>query len=130
MIYRIEAEVVAPVNPTEDPERVARAIRSVFPNADIEEGHGELVATAHAVDRLAELLETQRIQETARATLMDCIEGDTIAFAISKQAALAGVVTFALDEPAELGDIHVRIRVEQPAPDQLVEAMTAPAGLE
>lgn len=126
MIYRVEIEAVTPVSHTEDPERVIAALEEVFPSAEIEHQHGELIARAHEIERLSELINKQRIQETARATLLEAIEGDTISFAISKQAAHAGVVNFALDDPAELGDIHIHIRVDQPSPAQLVEFMTRP----
>lgn len=130
MIYRIDVEAVTPVNPTEDPERVAAAVEAVFPDADIDHGTGELVARTHSIDRLGELLAKQRIRETARTTLLAGVEGDTIAFTLSKQAAYVGVVNFALEDPAELGDIAVRIRVEQPDPSRLVEWLTAPDGVE
>lgn len=128
MIYRIDVEAVGPVNPTEDPTAVRQAIGSLLPDADIEHGHGEIVGRGHSIDRLTELFAKQRIQETARAALLESIDGDTIAFTVSKQAAHAGVVNFALDEPAELGDISVSIRVDQPSPTHLVETMTSTGG--
>lgn len=126
MIYQIDVEAVAPVYPTEDADRVRQAILALFPNADVEEGHGELIGRAHSVDRLGEMLADQRILETARGELLGGIEGDTVSFSVKKQAASAGVVNFALDEPAELGDIAVSIRVERPTPRRFVEDLTAP----
>lgn len=126
MMYRVDIEVVAPVHPTEDPQAVAEAVTAIFPSADWRHANGEIIATAHSVERFVELLERQRIQETARATLHEAIEGSTIAFALSKQAATVGVVNFALENPPELGDLHVHIRVDQPSAHHLVEMMTAP----
>lgn len=124
MIYRVDIEIVAPVMPTEDSQRVISAVETVFPSAEFEEGTGEVVATAHSLDRFVELLETQRIVETARTRLLDAIDGDSIVFTLKKQAALAGVVNFGLDAPDELGDIAVRIRVDQPDAKRLVESLT------
>ncbi len=127
MIYRIDIEVVAPVYPTEDDDRVVAAIEAIFPNAEIDRHPGELIATAHSVDRFGELLAKQRIMETARATLLGGIEGDVVSFSLNKQAALANVVNFAIEDGAELGIIDVRIEVEQPTPQAFVEDFTAPA---
>lgn len=126
MMYKIDIEAVAPVYPTEDPERVATAIRSIFPNAETEHTDGEIVAEAHSVDRLGELLAKQRIMETARASLLNGIEGEVVSFSLSKQAALANVVNFAIEDGAELGAIFVRIRVDQPSPKRFIEELTAP----
>lgn len=129
MIYRIEIEVAAPVNPTEDPDLVEAAITELFPTATVESRDGELVGRAHSIDRFAELLAKQRILDTARSRLNDAIVGDTIRFRLKKQAARAGVINFALDGPDELGDLRVTIDIEQPSPAELVDAMTAPGGL-
>lgn len=126
MIYKIDVEIVAPVYPTEDPTRVTTAIESIFPTAEVEENTGEVTAVTHSIDRFSELLAKQRIKETARMVLSEGTEGEVISFRLSKQAALANVVNFAVDEGAELGDIDVRIRVEQPTPDRLIEELTAP----
>lgn len=126
MIYRIELEAVAPVYPTEDPDRVAEAITNLFPTADIESAPGEVHGVAHAIDTFSDRLTEQRILDTARTQLRDGIEGQTVSFALKKQPAYAGVVNFALEDPAELGDIHVRIDVAQPTPARFADELTAP----
>lgn len=124
MNYRVEVEVVAPVRPTEDPERVAEAVHNLFPRADVEPADGELIARTHSLERLSESLSRQRILETARSRLLDSIEGDTISFTLDKQAAAAGVANFGLERPGELGDLAVAIRVREPDPVRLVEWLT------
>lgn len=126
MIYRIEIEVIAPVEPTEDPEEVEAAIFELFPSATIERDEGRLIATAHSIDRFSEHLARQRILDTARTQLLKSRAGDTLRFRLKKQAAHAGVVNFALDDPDELGDLIVSIHVEQPSPEEFIEAVTAP----
>lgn len=126
--YRVDVEVVAPVNPTEDPDLVEGAVLNLFPGATVERGDGELVATTRSLDRLGELFASQRIQETARAQLRDGLVGDTIAVRLRKQAAVVGVVNFAVDEPAELGDLDVRVRVEEPDPGAFIDELTSGAG--
>lgn len=126
MIYRVEIEVIAPIEPTEDPEEVRSAILEVFPSAEITSQDGRLAATAHSIDRFTELLSKQRILDTARARLKESRTGDSLGFRLKKQAAHAGVVNFALDEPDELGDLIVRIHIEQPSPEEFIEEITAP----
>lgn len=126
VLYRIDVEVVAPVYPTEDSDRVAEAIRNLFPMADVEDGDGEVLATSHSVERFAELVAEQRIRQTARTQLLEGLTGDTLTFRLRKQAATVGVVNFALDEPGELGDLTVSIRIDYPDPEQFIELLTAP----
>ncbi len=127
MIYRVDVEVVAPVRPTEEADRVAAAVHQLFPAAAVEHGEGELIATSHSLDQLAEAFARQRIQEAARSHLLNGLEGDTITFTLDKQAAAAGVANFGLDHPGELGPLSVAIRVEQPDPVRLVDWLTGAA---
>lgn len=121
--YRIEVEVTAPLYPTEVPERVERAITQLFPEAEVEERTGELVGRAHAMDRFAERLHEQAIVDTARDVFRRNVEGDAFAFALKKQAAYEGVVNFAVGNPDELGDLHVRVRVEEPSVEGFIDGL-------
>jgi predicted RNA binding protein with dsRBD fold (UPF0201 family) len=113
--YRIEVEVTAPRYPTELPDRVEQAITALFPEAEVEERTGELVGRAHAMDHFAERLREQAIVDTAREVFRRNVEGDAFAFTLKKQAAYEGVVNFAVGNPDELGDLHVRVSVEAPS---------------
>lgn len=126
--HEIEVEVTAPVYPTELPERVADAITTLFPQAEIEELPGELVARTHTVARLAERLREQAIVDTARDEFRRGIEGDTFAFRLKKQAATEGVVNFAVGGPAELGDLHVRVRVHEPSVERFIDELAPRTG--
>jgi predicted RNA binding protein with dsRBD fold (UPF0201 family) len=141
-VYRIDVEVTAPVNDTEVTDRVADAILNVFPNADVEwsvprtdedasgdsrgRRHGELIATTHTLDRFAERLREQEILDTARRQLLEDRRGDTITFRLKKQAAFEGVVNFAVGDPAELGDLHVGVRVHEPDVETFVRSLAPP----
>lgn len=124
--YSIDVRVSAPVATTEVPDRVARAIQSLFPNAEIEIMPDRVVAEGHTLDQFSERLREQQILDTARAHLRTRIEGDRIRFRLKKQAAFLGDVNFAVGNPDELGDIEVEIRVREPAPrtflDEVVPA--------
>ena len=126
MIYSIDVQITAPVEDTEIPDRVATAVENIFPGADPEERHGEVVAEVHSLDHFSELLHRQEILDTARGEFFGSRRGDTFAFDLKKQAAFEGVVNFAVGNPDELGDIHVRVRVEDPSVEEFVDHVAPP----
>lgn len=124
--YRIDVEVTAPVYPTELADRVDRAITSLFPEAEVEERPGELIGRAHALAHFADRLREQAILDTARDVFHEGIEDDSFAFELKKQAAYEGVVNFAVGKPDELGELHVRVRVESPSVEAFIDRLTDP----
>ncbi|WP_255169211.1 RNA-binding domain-containing protein [Natrononativus amylolyticus] len=122
-VYRITAEITAPVYDTEVTARVADAVANVFPNADLAEGHGEIRGTVHSLEHFSELLHRQEILDTARGEFFGNREGDTFSFALKKQAAFEGRVNFAVGETDELGEIAVRVRVDDPDVPTYIDAV-------
>jgi predicted RNA binding protein with dsRBD fold (UPF0201 family) len=125
MIYRIEAEITAPVYDTEVTDRVADAITALFPAAEPDFRHGELTATVHDLEHLSELLHRQEILDTARSRFFADLRGNTFSFRLKKQAAFEGVVNFAVD-PGELGAIAVRVTVEEPDVEAYIDHVAPP----
>lgn len=126
MIYRVDVQITTPVRDTELPDRVERAVRNLFPEAEIEQGEGEFLATAHGLERFSELLHEQAILDTARGQFFADRRGDTFSFDLKKQAAFEGRVNFAVGSPGELGTIHVRVRVEEPSVEAYVDHVAPP----
>ena len=126
MIYSVDVQVTAPVNDTEVTDRVADAIDNLFPEADVEAHPGELLATCHTMETFSERLHEQAILDTARGAFFDGREGDTFGFRLKKQAAYEGVVNFAVGTESELGDLHVRVRVEEPDVDSYIDHVAPP----
>jgi predicted RNA binding protein with dsRBD fold (UPF0201 family) len=126
MIYSIDAEVTAPVHDTEVTDRVADAITALFPGAEPELRHGDLTATVHDLEHFSELLHRQEILDTARGVFFDTRRGDSFSFQLKKQAAFEGVVNFVADEPGELGAIAVRVRVEDPTVEDVIDHIAPP----
>ena len=120
-VYRIDVEITTPLNPTESRDLVEDAITTLFPTAEVRERHGELVGEAHSLDRFGERLREQAILDTARDLFRSNVEGDSFHFDLKKQAAFEGVVNFAVGNPDELGDVHVRVRVEEPSVEAFVD---------
>ena len=125
-IYRVDVEITAPVYDTEMTARVADAVSNLFPNADLETGHGEIRGTAHSLEHLSELLHRQEILDTARSEFFSNGEGNTFSFALKKGAAFEGRINFAVGERDELGEIAVRVRVDEPSLESYVDAIAPP----
>jgi len=126
MIYRIDVQITVPLKATEVVDRVEECITNLFPNADVRESPGELIAETHSMDHFAERLREQSIQATARDVFRRRTAGDTFDFELKKQAALQGVVNFSVGNPDELGDMHVRVRVEEPAVEEFINHIAPP----
>ncbi|WP_255151764.1 RNA-binding domain-containing protein [Halorarius halobius] len=126
MIYSVDVQITTPVRETELPDRVERAIENLFPEAEVEHGEGELLATAHGMERFSELLHEQEILDTARGQFFDGRRGDAFSFDLKKQAAFEGRVNFAVGSPGELGTIHVRVKVEEPSVEAYVDHVAPP----
>lgn len=126
MIRSIDVQVTAPVYPTEVTDRVIDAITTLFPDAEVEQHPGEVIATTHTLETLSEALYDQKILDTARRQFLEGRQGNTFSFDLKKQAAFEGVVNFAVGQPDELGELHVRVRVNEPGVDAYIDHI-APA---
>lgn len=134
VMYSIDVEITAPVQPTEATERVVDAVTGLFPHADVEtradrvaeqseategaSGEGRpasrVTAEAHAIETFREQLFEQRILDTARTEFLRNQTDSGFSFDLKKQAAFVGKVNFSVGSPDELGDVHVEVRVHEP----------------
>jgi len=119
----VTVHVEVDVNPTEDEEKVKKAINNilynpVFTSEPAFQGY-KLKATASGQESLLNfrhLLRNDRVRDAARKVLYRAIRNDNeINFYINKQVACAGHVSFS-EETAEspLGPIHVVIKTLTP----------------
>jgi predicted RNA binding protein with dsRBD fold (UPF0201 family) len=125
-LYSVDVEITAPVQDTEVTDRVADAITNLFPGDAPEFSHGELRATRHDLEHFSELLHRFEILDTARGVFFDSQRGDRFTFSLKKQAAFEERVNFAVGDPAELGDIHVSVRVSEPDVESFVDHVAPP----
>ncbi len=114
-----EVEVEAYVYPTEDIEKVKRAMLNLIPDLEFEAfDRGEYMllrgrtAGKKALHRLYELFRGQAILDTARAFLEEGYFGEEIIIRVHKQAAYAGKVNF--NEESPLGPITIIIKTKDP----------------
>jgi len=119
----VEIEAEALIYPTEDPGKVEKAIKMVFPTCSMtlekqSEEERVLRAREHgkeALIPLQSLLRRDRIRDAARSVLMSGISNNTITFHLNKQVAFVGHISFSMpNAECPLGPITVKIICENP----------------
>jgi predicted RNA binding protein with dsRBD fold (UPF0201 family) len=121
VIYSVDVRIEAPVRDTEVTDRVADAVKNVFPDAEPVHEDGMLIAEAHTLDAFSDVLHEQEILDTARRVFLQHSTDEGFDFSLKKQAAFEGVVNFAVGEADELGEITVDVRVREPAVDEFID---------
>jgi predicted RNA binding protein with dsRBD fold (UPF0201 family) len=106
----VEVRVRARCYPTEDRDKVIRAIKAFFPESELS-GEEDIRGVAHSVEALGDQLRRQQIRDAARSVLRRGLSGNTTAFRLNKQVASVGKISFS-DEDRPLGDIEVEIVAE------------------
>jgi len=121
-VDEIDIHVEAEVNPTEDQEKVKRAVENVFGNVEFEvkpQRRGSLlIAKAKGIEgltKLHNLLRRERIRDAARGVLFDGLSEKSIVFYLNKQVAYVGHLSFSKPvAESPLGPIRVQIRCDDP----------------
>ena len=101
-------QILCPVNPSEDPEKVRSAIVFLFPDAELELGENGFLGTAPSLDSFGRLIRRQRILDAARAVLIANMRGHKTRMSLNKQVATVGKISFADRNPV-LGAIEVSV---------------------
>lgn len=104
----MQITATAACRPTEDREKVRRALLNLFPDAQLEDSSTGLVARSGSGEALREIILNQHIRDTARSVMLRGTRGNIIAFTLNKQAAFMGKVSF-VEGPVALGGIEVSI---------------------
>ena len=101
----------AEVRPTEDLDKVIRALSNLFSYDDIEIGEDYVLVSGEkeSITNLRKDLRERKIRGAARKTMLKGIRGNTTYFNLSKQAAYVGVPNFVEDHLSSLGEIEVEI---------------------
>ena len=106
MIIKLKSKI----KPTEDKEKVIKAVKNIFKDAKVVVEDNQLIGEAKDISRFKELLRSQAILDTARMVLEKGIVGNSTKFNINKQAAFAGLVNFDKDIH---GGIFVKLIAEE-----------------
>jgi predicted RNA binding protein with dsRBD fold (UPF0201 family) len=104
----LRVRVETPCRPTESLAKVKLALLKLFPDLAFQREDDLVVGTTASLERLRELIRSQRIRDTARGQLLAARGGDRTRIVLSKQAAFMGVVNFAAG--SALGDIALEIQ--------------------
>ncbi|HMK54503.1 MAG TPA: RNA-binding domain-containing protein [Methanobacteriaceae archaeon] len=108
---KCKVKAISPVNPTEDLQKVIKAISNVFEYEELEIGEG-YVAISGELDCLLPLkehLEKGQIRDAARRIFIKGENSGEISFKLNKQAALVGKVNLVDGELSPLGEIEVTL---------------------
>jgi len=115
----VRVRLRAGCKPTESLPKVKIALLNLFPDAAFTREDDRVEAESGSVDRLRERIKAQKIRDAARSALFAGIDGSVVRFALNKQAAYAGRVTFGTGSP--LGDIEVE--VEDGDPERIIDGI-------
>lgn len=94
--------------PTEDPEKLRRALLNLFPDGEVEEHDDSMIARTDSGERLRQLIIDHHIRDTARSMMLCGRSGRVSRFRLNKQVAYVNKVSFVEGTPA-LGVIDVEI---------------------
>jgi len=118
IVVHVEVEV----NPTEDLEKVKRAVENIFGATEFEvesKKWGRLLIAktrgTEGLTKLYNLLNRERIRAAARKVFFSGMGDKSVLFYLNKQVAYAGHISFS-QQTAEspLGPINVQIRCDNP----------------
>jgi len=121
-VDEIIVQVEAQVNPTENEDKVKRAVENMFSRLELEvkpQKRGSLlVGRGRGMDTLTKLynlLRRERIRDAARGVFYDGLSGKSIVFYLNKQVAYVGHISFSKPvAESPLGPIKVEIQCSNP----------------
>ena len=102
--------ISAPVFPSEDPERVEKAIRNIFPDAELEFADGMFEGEAD-LTHFSNLIRKQKILDVTRSVMTKGQRGRKTIININKQVAFVGKISYT-EEKTVLGTIKVILEDE------------------
>ena len=102
----VTISVSCPVFPSEDPERVKRAVLNIFPDAELNVSDNGITANPADMDHFAGRIREQRILDSTRSVMMKGRRGERFVIDLNKQAAYAGKISFT-EAKTILGTIRV-----------------------
>jgi predicted RNA binding protein with dsRBD fold (UPF0201 family) len=110
MICEIYAK--ADLNPTEDLDKVIKAISNIIEYDEIVVGDNYICAIGdiETIKNLGDEFKERKIRGTARKLMLKGSSHNKISFKLSKQAALAGALNLVDDNLSPLGEIYIEIK--------------------
>jgi len=104
-------EMFCPVNPSEDPKKIEKAILNIFPYSTIKTGNFSLSSQSNelkSLEKIYETIHTKQSQKIYTRNLEKNLENDTTWFYLNKQAAFVEkIVICEKSDESPLGPIKV-----------------------
>ncbi len=104
-------EMFCPVNPSEDPKKIQKAISNIFPYSTIKTENFLLSSQSNelkSLENIYETIHTKQSQKIYRRNLEKNLEGDTSWFYLNKQAAFVEKIAICeKSDESPLGPIKV-----------------------
>ena len=117
----IKIEVKTEIKPTEDPDKVKRAILNIIEPEEIkeEEDYRRIIIAESrnikSLNKLHSLIRRERILDSARKTLKELSTKEKVIFHLNKQAAYMNHISFSQPEnESPLGPITIEITSKNP----------------
>lgn len=109
----LSVRATTPLRPSEDPKKVERAMRTLFPGVELTQEKDRFVIETDSLKSIRDLIWKNKILDAARRILLGSLsqDGTKSRFDLSKQAAYAGTLSFAVGH-APLGDVTVEVEGE------------------
>ena len=117
--FKVTLTLRASVSPSEDQEKVARALENIVgesAGADVRLGSKAELYTRHpkALSRIRDQLRDRHVRGAARRQMLLNMKGDSTSVMLNRQAAAAGVLALCgTPEESPLGPIYLRIKSER-----------------
>lgn len=106
-------EMSCPVNLSEDPEKITKAISNIFPYSIIKNENFSIIGQSkelRSFEKIYETIHTNHSQKTYSRNLEDNLDNDTTWFFLNKQAAFVEKVVICDEsEESPLGPIKVTL---------------------
>jgi predicted RNA binding protein with dsRBD fold (UPF0201 family) len=131
----LTVRVESSVNPTEDVEKVERALRNLFPSGQIERiSSGDEVVRLRVqgndlefLGKLRSLIKQERIRSAARSIMYGRTSGNITRIYLNKQAAFSGRVSFC--EPVgESAHGPISLEINSDRPDEVIDYLASRPG--
>lgn len=118
---KCEMKAKTSLSPTEDVDKVIKTLSNMFDYDQLEIGDNYVLITGgkESLLKLKESLEKRQIRNTASKIMIKGAHDGLVLFKLNKQAAFSGVVNFSEENISPLGEINVKIEVDNV--DQFIE---------
>ena len=104
-------EVLCPINPSEDVQKIETAISNVLPDIEISKNNTQIIGNSKKIEslsRIFEIIHNRRIKNAYRRILNQNLSENSTWFYLNRQAAYVGTIALCNDkDESPLGPIEV-----------------------